>query len=124
MSWFGKLIGTDEAFKTGASIMNSLFTAIDKAFYTEQEKAELTTKALLALQDQYMPRSISRRILAFIFCSNFCLILWVTIGLIISGKDEVVTEIIKLVDHFELGWITLTIVIFYFGNYIVDRLRK
>lgn len=117
MSWFAKLIGTDEAFKVGAKI-------VDKAFYTAQERSEDATKVLLALQDQYTPRAISRRILAFLFCSNFIFIVILCVGLACAGEDKIVNEIIKVADHFKIGWITMSIVIFYFGKYLIPGGKK
>ena len=128
MGWFGKLFGTDKALESGAKIAEQATTGIiagiDKAWYTKEERAEDATKVLLSLQDQFTPRAISRRILAFSFSLCFCLSFVVAMVFASLDKTHIVNNIINLVKAFELGWITITIVIFYFGNYLVDKLKK
>lgn len=128
MGWLGKLFGTDAALENGVKIAgnvtNGIMSGIDNAFYTDQEKAQESTKVLLALQDQYTPRSISRRILAFMFSLCFCLSFITALIFACFDKTESVNDIIGLVKAYDLGWIMITIVIFYFGNYMVDKLKK
>ncbi|MHA1447878.1 MAG: hypothetical protein ACTSP4_00460 [Candidatus Hodarchaeales archaeon] len=124
MSWFGKLLGTDKALDIASKVTTGIINGIDKSCYTEHEKATDTKKVLLALQDQFTPRSISRRLLAFFFCISYCCSFIVALVFACLDRTVVVNNIINLVNAFELGWIVITIVIFYFGNYIVDKLKK
>ena len=135
MGWLGKLFGTDKALETGADVVKKVtggvISGIDYAFHTDQEKAEesikiaeLNSKVLLALQDQFTPRSISRRILAFAFTFCFCSSFIISLTFACLDKTHVVNNVIGLVKAYDLGWIMITVVIFYFGNYLVDKLKK
>lgn len=128
MGWLGKLFGSDKALESGAKIAeqatSGIISGIDKAWYTKEERAQDATKVLLSLQDQFTPRSISRRILAFSFCFCFCASFTISLVFACLDKTHIVNNIINLVKAYQLGWITVTIVVFYFGNYLVDKLKK
>lgn len=124
MGWLGKLFGTDEALKTGCNVVSGIMTGIDSAFFTDQEKSQNNIKVLLSLQDQFTPRAISRRIISFMFCGVFCIAFLISIIFACLDKIEVVTNIVNLVKAFDLGFVILTIVIFYFGNYALDKLQN
>jgi len=117
MGWFGKLIGTDQALETGAKI-------IDKAFFTSEERAENATKVLFKLQDQFTPRAISRRILAFMFSLSFCGAFMLSLVYACLDKTHVVNNIIGIAKAYHMGMIMMTIIMFYFGTYLADKFKK
>lgn len=132
---FGTPKAVSDAGEIAKTVTGGIVSGIDKAFYTEEEKAEnsLTRFQLIAdliksLQDQFTPRAISRRIIAFMFCSVFLLAFLTCLIFLFLGKLDMIKAIVDLVNAFLLGEIVLTIIFFYFGYYgvtaIVNRLKK
>ncbi len=128
MGIFGRMFGTDKAIESGAQVITKvtggIISGIDAVFYTDEEKAraastavENAQKTVVALNDQWMPRAISRRILAFMFSAVFLIILLTAIVFACLGKIDVVNSIIAIVKAFDLGWIILAMTAFYFGVY-------
>lgn len=128
MGIWGRLFGTDKAIEGAVDTVNKvtggIISGIDAVFYTDEEKARATTKAVesaqktvIALNDQWMPRAISRRILAYMFSGVFLAILLTAIVFACLGKIDIINSIIAIVKAFDLGWIMLGITAFYFGVY-------
>jgi hypothetical protein len=149
MGFWGKLIGTDEALKTGAKAVGEATTGIiagiDAAWYTKEEQARDVKEILFKLQDQYTPRSMSRRIFAIGFLILFsifaltalvfaCLEQFTIINADPSSTVEATAKAVEHHAHYEaiiavanalsIGTIMLTIVIFYFGYYGVNGAIK
>lgn len=134
MGWFGKLFGTDKAVESGINIAEKATTGIlagiDYAFHTDQEKSEEAVQVIkmaiaskTSREDQSSPRSVSRRVLAFMFCSTYLSVFILTIVLACLHQVETVSLIIKIVAIFELSWIVLSIIFFYFGGEAIKRIR-
>ena len=126
IGFLGKLFGTDVALKEGAKIASKatggIISGLDAAFYTKEENVRDIKEVLFKLQDQYTPRSISRRLIALIFTSVYCLFALVTLAFACYGKMLVVGSIIKVAGAYSLSTIMITIVIFYFGYYGVQSI--
>lgn len=125
MGWIGKLFGTDTALEVGAKAVGEattgLIKGIDAAFYTKQENIQDIKEVLISLQDQYTPRSISRRLLAVWFAFLFGAFCITALVFACLGKTIVVNSLIDAATAFHLGWIMTTIIIFYFGYYGVGK---
>ena len=135
MGWLGKLFGSDSALESGSRIAEKattgIISGIDKAFYTDEEKADInlkmvdmSSKVLLGLQDQFTPRAISRRIIAFLFSISFCAAFITAIIFACLDDTSIVDNIVHVVKVFDMGVIMGTIIIFYFGNYLMDKFLK
>lgn len=126
MGFLGKLLGTDKALKTGAKIAadatGGIIKGIDAAFYTKEEAAADIKEMLFKLQDQYTPRSVSRRVIAVIFTSVFCIFALTALVFACMAKSEIVKSIVSVASAFQLGTIMLTIVVFYFGYYGAQKI--
>lgn len=120
-SWIGKVLGTDKGLEKGVDIIDKsvggVIAGIDAAFYTNEEKAHDIKEMIFKLQDQFTPRAISRRILAIMFTSVFLGIVVTSVIFACFGRTTVVTDIIAVAAAFQLGWIMLSVVAFYFGYY-------
>lgn len=92
----------------------------DGLHYSGEEKQEMVK----SLYDQFTPRSISRRLIAVIQSSVF--VVFSLTGLVFAClKDRVVVDnIIEVAKSFQLGYIQLSIIIFYFGYYGLKQLKK
>ena len=106
MGLFATILGSKQ-------IINNVSKGVDKAIYTSEEKAEMVKR----LHDEYTPRAITRRFIALIFCVNFSIAFQAALWLAVFGKFEKVKSIIEVVRVFQIGWIIVTIVIFFFGYY-------
>jgi hypothetical protein len=123
---FGKIFGSDK-------VINSATDLIDKAFYTEQEKAEdnqklqeQKTKNKIDLLDAYAPFKVTQRVIAISFSAVFLFIM--INGVFGSLYGVVPMENVKNALSFandmgltEAIWIIVT---FYFGGGLVESIKK
>jgi hypothetical protein len=98
-------------------VIDGVIGGIDKAFFTDQEKAETIKDLLKQLYDNFMPRAISRRILAVIIFGVFAIYALTALVFACFKQTEVVNAIIATAEAFQLGWLAITVTIFYFGYY-------
>jgi hypothetical protein len=115
MGILANILGTGEVIKEGFKLIDSLHTS-------DTEMIEATTKAKTDLLSAYAPFKIAQRYIAlmfgFTFLFSFFLILAMTLGGIgdLKAAREVIVE-------FQIGWIMLTIVGFYFGGGAFESLK-
>lgn len=117
MGIIGKIFGSTKSMETAVSGGISL---LDNAFHTDQEKTVERIEMVKSLQDQFTPRSITRRILAVIIYANMFLHINVYLfkpSLFHSIDDA--KEI--LIKEIELGMI---VTFFYFGYYGVKKVMN
>jgi hypothetical protein len=131
MSWLGKLFGTEKAVEEGAKTIREsvdwIGRGIDAAIHTDEEKAaefkELTQMRMgmvRDLQDQFAPRSVTRRILAVIVFSNFFLHLNLAVIFWYLGLS---TDFVLNVIEQEAD-LVLLVAFFYFGYYGIKQAIK
>jgi len=127
MSLFGtkKVIENVASAVSGAVGENGL---IDNAFFTDQEKAQMGLEAgklwldvQKVLAGENSLRSITRRVIAWAFVAEFLLALNVCLVCVLFWPNKV-DPVISVISAFQLGWIVLTIVAFYFGTYGIGQL--
>lgn len=121
--FLGRLFGTSKGMDTALGIVNKVSSGVDALVYTEEEKAGAIAKMVLGLQDQFTPRAISRRIIAFMFTAVFCSAFIVALIFTCFSKLGVAKAIIELTVAFQLPWIIVSIIIFYFGYYGLKQLK-
>lgn len=115
---FGKLFGSDKAIDAGIN-------AIDSIVYTEEEKANMElskAKIKIELLNAYEPFKIAQRYLALIFSGSFVVTMFIAVVLALLGKSY--QSLLDVVETFNLGYIVLAIVTFYFGGGLVNSARK
>lgn len=120
---FGTAKGMDTALGMVDKVVGGTISGIDALVYTKEEKANDIAKMVFKLQDQFTPRAISRRIIAFMFASIFSISFLVALVFTCLSKFKVVDAIIKLVVAFQLPWIIISIIIFYFGYYGFKQIK-
>jgi hypothetical protein len=119
MKLLGKIFGSENVIKAGIS-------GIDKAFYSNEEKADYHLKFL----DAYEPFKLAQRLLALFVTSVYLLVFVVAAGLMIWGgiaENELYintsSDLMKL-NNETLGWPVITILAFYFAGGTVNTLRQ
>ena len=107
------LFSSGEIVKTAGKVADGLH-------YSSEEKGNL----IKSMYDQFTPRSISRRLIAVMITSVF--LIFCLTGLVFSCLDNrmVVDNIIQIANAFQLGYIQLSIIIFYFGYYGLKLWKK
>ncbi len=121
---FGTKTGMDTAVGMVGKAVDGIISGVDASFYTPEEKAGDIAKMVFTLQDQFTPRSVSRRILAFLFASIFSVAFLVALVFTCFKNFIIVKAIIELVVAFQLPWIIMSIIIFYFGYYGIEKIKK
>jgi len=141
LSW---LTGGGKAVEKGAEALSGGFNLIDAAFHTDQEKAEgrkgwfdLWIKGQAVIQNESTARAITRRLIAVSVVGTFLLLVLVGCGMIVLGFDSVPVyskdgneiiatisktgKMVEFLGELKFGVITLTIIIFYFGYYGLQK---
>jgi len=113
------------SIKSVDNIVNAVINTGDAVAYTAEEKAkaeQLKVDTKLKMLPLYEPFKIAQRYIAFAFTANFILSFWV--GVVFLYFDFKVDDYIKLIATFQLGWIMIAIVSFYFGGGFVAGFQK
>lgn len=108
----------------------SIFSGIDKAFYTDEEKsqtavkwAELQMKLVEQTASETTTRSITRRVVAIcIMALTFLSIIAVCV--IWRLNPEWAKFILEVVQYFNIGYAFIGVVIFFFGNHMLTGIKK
>ena len=104
---------------------------IDEQQFTEQEKSQANFKALdykLKWLNATQGMNLARRYIAMMFCITFllsfaiCLISAVVGHWLNIDTTKMINAVIELCEAFKIGWITVTIIVFYFGKGIADNI--
>ena len=118
MGWFSKIFGTDAVIEKGVEL-------IDKAFYTDEEKAqdkqkviEMKMKHKLELLNAYQPYKLAQRYIAFGFVFVFLFIMLNGVVAQLYGLLNIqnVKNALQFANEMYLGEIVMIIVTFYFGG--------
>lgn len=106
---------------------------IDEQQFTEEEKSKAAFQMLeyqLKWLNATQGMNVARRYLAILFCSAFVFtFLFCLVGTVAGfyfnvDVDPLIKMITDLVDSFQIGWVTITIVVFYFGKGIAENAFK
>ena len=117
----------DQVFEAAAGVGNW----IDEQQFTDQEKSQASFKALdykLKWLNATQGMNLARRYIAMMFCITFLLSFIVCMSMLIVGRwfgvdvTETIKAVISLCDAFKIGWITVTIIVFYFGKGIAENI--
>lgn len=126
--FLGRLFGTAKGMDTAVGMVDKsvsgIISGVDAMVYTKEERAHDISKMVFKLQDQFTPRAISRRIIAFMFTGIFCISFLSALVFTCFQKIVVTKAIIDLVVAFQLPWVIITIVIFYFGYYGIKQMKE
>ena len=109
---FGSKKGLSNAVSTGTKML-------DNAFHTSQEVTEDNIDMVKSLQDQYSPRSITRRILAVLVFGNYFLHLNFLIAINYFHPEFDMEPTLSIVASETK--IVLMVSFFYFGYYSLKK---
>lgn len=117
-----KIFGSGEVVNKGMKML-------DDAFYTSSEEAKdkadmvkFKAEHKIRLLDAYAPFKIAQRYIAIVFLFNFTVSFFLVLGMTIHGKDT--KSVLEVIESFQIAWIMITIVMFYFGGGLVDSFKR
>ena len=111
--------------KSVDNIVDAVIDTGDALIYTDEEKAkaeQLKVDTKLKMLPLYEPFKLAQRYIAFAFTGTFILAFWVGI-LIYMLLPEYLDGYLKLINVFEMGWIMLAIISFYFGGGLINSYK-
>ena len=106
----------------GGDVISKGMDLIDSFHTSDTEMIEAKTKAKTDLMTAYAPFKIAQRYLALMFGATYITTYVLVIGMVFLGKD--VTAVKGILSEFQIDWIMLSIVMFYFGGGLADSVMK
>ena len=106
----------------GGDVINKGMDLIDSFHTSDTEMIEAKTKAKTDLMTAYAPFKIAQRYLALMFGATYITTYILVIGMVFLGKD--VKAVKGILSEFQIDWIMLSIVMFYFGGGLADSVMK
>ena len=106
--------------------VDGIYNGVDKMFYTDEEKAEAQQRQAdtkLKLLPLFEPFKLAQRFIAIIITVNFFLAFWVGVAILLIGTEELLSNYLGLVVGFEIGWIMLTVVAWFFTGGVVNSFK-
>lgn len=128
MSWWNFLTSSDKVVETGTDLIKMGANGIDALFYTQEEKAQAGIKVMdqvlemnRVANEESSIRSITRRAIAWVIIGNFTIFSISALIVTLMGELEITASILQLMGSLSLPMITLAVVVFYFGNHILNK---
>ena len=115
MGILNTIFGSGDVITKGMDLIDSFHTS-------DTEMVEAKTKAKTDLMRAYAPFKIAQRYLALMFGGTYITTYVLVIGMTFIGKD--VSAVKGILSEFQIDWIMLSIVMFYFGGGLADSVMK
>tara|TARA_R110002153_G_scaffold63189_2_gene169651 strand:- start:493 stop:846 length:354 start_codon:yes stop_codon:yes gene_type:complete len=115
MGILNTIFGSGDVISKGMDLIDSFHTS-------DTEMIEAKTKAKTDLMTAYAPFKIAQRYLALMFGGTYITTYILVIVMTFIGKD--VTAVQGILSEFQIDWIMLSIVMFYFGGGLADSVMK
>lgn len=107
----------------GGGVVEQGMKLIDDAWETDAEKTEARAKAKIDLMKAYAPFKIAQRYLALMFTAVYLTSYLAVITMTLGGWGTP-GDITKVMEEFSIGWIMMTIVMFYFGGGLTESIGR
>ena len=115
MGLLNSIFGSGDVISKGMDLIDSFHTS-------DTEMIEAKTKAKTDLMTAYAPFKIAQRILATMFAVTYISTYVLVIVMVFLDKD--VAAVKSILSEFQIDWIMLSIVMFYFGGGLADSVMK
>tara|TARA_R110002126_G_scaffold185245_3_gene333764 strand:+ start:2955 stop:3323 length:369 start_codon:yes stop_codon:yes gene_type:complete len=115
MGILSTIFGSGDVIAKGIDLIDDLHTS-------DVERIEAKTKAKMDLMQAYAPFKIAQRYIAVMFGGTYISTYLLVILLTFMGQD--VTQVKDILKEFQIDWIMLTIVAFYFGGGLADSVLR
>lgn len=107
--------------KSVDNIVNAVIDTGDALVYTDEERAkaeQLKIDTKLKMLPLFEPFKIAQRYIAFAFTFTFIFSFFIGVSLLFID-DNLLKKFLDLVSVYQLGWIMLSIIAFYFGSTLI-----
>ena len=115
MGILSTIFGSGDVIGKGMDLIDSFHTS-------DTEMLEAKTKAKTDLMQAYAPFKIAQRYIALMFGGTYISTYLLVIGMTFMQMD--VTAVKDILQEFQIDWIMLTIVGFYFGGGLADSILR
>jgi len=115
MGILSKIFGSGDVINKGMDLIDSFHTS-------DTEMIEAKTKAKTDLMTAYAPFKIAQRILATLFAVTY--ISTYVLVIIMTFQGQNVEAVKGILQEFQIDWIMLSIVMFYFGGGLAESVMK
>ena len=115
MGILNTIFGSGDVITKGMDLIDSFHTS-------DTEMVEAKTKAKTDLMTAYAPFKIAQRILATMFAVTY--ISTYILVLVMMFLDKDVAAVKGILSEFQIDWIMLSIVMFYFGGGLAESVMK
>jgi len=109
------IFGSGDVISKGLDLIDSIHTS-------DTEMIEAKTKAKTDLMKAYAPFKIAQRYLALMFGGTYIITYVLVISMVFLGQP--VDAIKGILSEFQIDWIMLSIVMFYFGGGLADSVMN
>jgi hypothetical protein len=139
MGWLGTAVGflfgrrnEGEEASTGEKLIEGAASGLDKLFFTEEEKSDVSVATYGKIVDASIKwadltrnessiKSVTRRILAIGIMGCFLLDAQIAVGLYLFGKTEMAKGVLEIVTASQLGLLAVATAVFYFGAHWIAK---
>lgn len=111
ISFFGGIFGSDKSINKGLELL-------DDAIFTDEEKKE----ALLKLIEARQGFKLTQRLVTIVFLFNFSVTYLTCFFMQLVGYQ--IDHLIAVINAFHIGYIMITIILFYFGGGTLESLKS
>ena len=115
MGILSTIFGSGDVISKGMDLIDTFHTS-------DTEMIEAKTKAKTDLMTAYAPFKIAQRYLALMFGATYITTYILVITMVFLGKD--VDAVKGVLAEFQIDWIMLSIVMFYFGGGLANSVMK
>ena len=115
MGILNNIFGSGDVISKGIDLIDSFHTS-------DTEMIEARTTAKVELMQSYAPFKNAQRILATLFAVTY--ISTYILVIIMTFRGENVDAVKGILQEFQIDWIMLTIVMFYFGGGLAESVMK
>lgn len=108
-------------------VVDGAYNGLDKIVLTDEEKLDYEVKKAeqkLKALPLFEPYKLAQRYIAIMFTVNFILAFWIGVFLLFAEKLELLEKYLTLIGVFNLGWIMLAIIGWYFTNGALNWINK
>jgi len=115
MGILNTIFGSGEVIEKGLGLIDDLHTS-------DVEMIEAKNEAKISLMQSYAPFKIAQRYIALMFGATYISTYLLVIAMTFMGQD--ITQVKDILQEFQIDWIMLSIVGFYFGGGLADSILR
>lgn len=115
MGILNTIFGSGEVIEKGLGLIDDLHTS-------DVEMIEAKNEAKISLMQSYAPFKIAQRYIALMFGATYISTYLLVIAMTFMGQD--ITQVKDILQEFQIDWIMLSIVGFYFGGGFAESILR